>query len=33
MATFTEWMRLGEARMTPLATLALGAGVDRASSR
>ncbi len=27
MATFTDWMRLGEARMTPLATLALGAGM------
>jgi hypothetical protein len=27
MATFTEWMRLGEARMTPLATLALGAAM------
>ena len=25
MATFTEWLRLGDARMTPLATLALGA--------
>jgi len=25
MATFTDWMRLGEARMTPFATLALGA--------
>jgi len=27
MATFTDWMRLGEARMTPLATLALGAAM------
>jgi hypothetical protein len=27
MATFTEWMRLGDARRTPLATLALGAGL------
>jgi hypothetical protein len=27
MATFTDWMRLGEARLTPLATLALGAGM------
>jgi hypothetical protein len=27
MATFTEWMRLGEARMTPFATLALGAAM------
>jgi hypothetical protein len=27
MATFTEWMRVGEARMTPLATLALGAAM------
>jgi hypothetical protein len=27
MATFTDWMRLGEARMTSLATLALGAAM------
>ena len=27
MATFTEWMRLGEGWMKPLATLALGAGM------
>ena len=27
MATFTDWMRLGKARMTPLATLALGAAM------
>jgi hypothetical protein len=27
MATFTEWMRLGEARMTSIATLALGAAM------
>ncbi|MBI1303768.1 MAG: hypothetical protein GC172_08270 [Phycisphaera sp.] len=27
MATFTDWMRLGEARMTQLATLALGAAM------
>gem|GEM_PF-2622649 len=27
MATFTDWMRLGEARMTSLATLALGVGM------
>ena len=27
MATFTDWMRLGKARMTPLTTLALGAAM------
>jgi hypothetical protein len=27
MATITDWMRLGEARMTPIATLALGAAM------
>jgi hypothetical protein len=27
MATFTDWMRLGEARMTSIATLALGVGM------